>query len=67
MPGQRIGKMLKPYVQKARDAALLAVEIYNKPAVSFKSPAYIFLMVLAWTALLHAIVLRSGGKDVGAL
>jgi hypothetical protein len=62
MAGQRIGKTLKPYVQKARDAALLAVEVYNKPAVSFKSSAYISLMVMAWTALLHAIVLRGGGK-----
>ena len=62
MAGQRIGKTLKPYVQNARDAALLAVEVYNKPAVSFKSSAYISLMVMAWTALLHAIVLRSGRK-----
>ncbi len=62
MPSQRIGKTLKPYVQKARDAALLAVEVYNKPAVAFKSSAYIALMVMAWTALLHAIILRSGGK-----
>lgn len=62
MAGQRIGRKLKPYVQKARDAALLAVEVYNKPAVAFKSSAYIALMVMAWTALLHAIILRSGGK-----
>lgn len=62
MPKQRIGRKLKPYVQKARDAALLAVEVYNKPAVAFKSSAYIALMVMAWTALLHAIVLRGGGK-----
>ncbi|MES2831589.1 MAG: DUF3644 domain-containing protein [Pseudomonadota bacterium] len=62
MAEQRIGKTIKPYVQKARDAALLAVEIYNKPAVAFKSSAYIALMVMAWTALLHAIVLRGGGK-----
>ena len=62
MAGQRIGKTLKPYLQKARDAALLAVEVYNKPAISFKTSAYIALMVMAWTALLHAIVLRNGGK-----
>lgn len=62
MAVQRIGKNLKPYVQKARDAALLAVEVYNKPAISFKSSAYIALMVMAWTALLHAIFLRSSVK-----
>jgi hypothetical protein len=36
----------------------LAVEVYNKPAVSFKSAAYVALMVIAWRSLLHAIFLR---------
>ena len=43
---------------KARDSALLAVEVYNKPAVTFKSAAYITLMVIAWTSLLHAVFFR---------
>jgi hypothetical protein len=34
---------------------LLAVEIYNKPAITFKSGAYITLMVIAWTAFFHAV------------
>lgn len=34
------------------------VEVYNKPAVSFKSGGYITLMVIAWTALFHAIFFR---------
>jgi len=42
-------------LQKARDSALLAVEVYNKPAVTFKSGAYITLMVIAWSSLFHAI------------
>jgi hypothetical protein len=45
----------KEALQKARDSALLAVEVYNKPAITFKSGAYITLMVIAWTALFHAI------------
>lgn len=56
----RIGKNLRPYLQKAKDSALLAVEVYNKPAVKFKSEGYIALMTLAWTALMHAIFLRKG-------
>jgi len=52
---KRIGKTVRPHLQKALDSALLAVEIYNKPAVSFKSSGYITLMVIAWTALFHAI------------
>ncbi|MFH1743486.1 MAG: DUF3644 domain-containing protein, partial [bacterium] len=42
-------------MQKSRDSALLSVEIYNKPAVAFKSGGYITLMVIAWTSLFHAI------------
>jgi hypothetical protein len=49
-------------MQKARDSALLAVEVYNKPAITFKSGAYITLMVIAWTSLFHAIFLRRGRK-----
>lgn len=60
MATKRIGKNLQLYLQKAKDSALLAVEVYNKPAVSFKSEGYITLMILAWTALLHAIFLRKG-------
>lgn len=60
MTTKRIGKNLRPYFQKAKDSALLAVEVYNKPAIKFKSEAYIALMVMAWTALMHAIFLRKG-------
>ena len=54
----RVGRKLRPYLNKARDSALLAVEVYNKPAITFKSAAYVALMVIAWTSLLHAIFLR---------
>lgn len=60
MADKRVGKKLKPYLQKAKDSALLAVEVYNKPAVRFRSAGYIALIVIAWTALLHAIFLRKG-------
>jgi hypothetical protein len=36
------------------DSALLAVEVYNKPRTSFRSEAYITLMIIAWTRLFHA-------------
>lgn len=55
---KRIGKNVKPYFNKARDSALLAIEVYNKPAVSFRSSGYIALMVIACTALFHAIFFR---------
>lgn len=52
----------KSALEKARDSALLAVEVYNKPAVKFKSGGYISLMVIAWTALFHALFFKRKRK-----
>ncbi|MDY6865855.1 MAG: DUF3644 domain-containing protein [Halobacteriota archaeon] len=53
---------VKENLNKARESALLAVDIYNKPATSFRSDGYIVMMIIAWTALLHAIFERDGIK-----
>ncbi|MHB8521527.1 MAG: DUF3644 domain-containing protein [Limisphaerales bacterium] len=55
-------RKVKRALEKARDSALLAVEVYNKPAVKFKSGGYITLMVIAWTALFHAIFFKKKRK-----
>jgi len=47
---------------KARDSALLAVEVYNKPAIAFRSGGFIVLMIIAWTSLLHAVAYARGRK-----
>ena len=47
---------------KAREAALLAVETYNRPTCGFRSSGYIVLMTIAWTALLHAVFFRARQK-----
>ena len=44
----------KRILMSAIDAALLAVEIYNKPRTPFRSEAYITMMIIAWTRLFHA-------------
>lgn len=49
-----------PVLPEGERLSALAVEVYNKPAVKFKSEGYIALMVMAWTALMHAIFLRKG-------
>ena len=46
---------VKLSLDKAIESALLAVEIYNKPATKFKSAGFIVLMSIAWTSLFHAI------------
>jgi len=48
-------KTVSKCLEKSRDASLLAVETYNKPAVKFKSGGYIMMMIVAWTSLFHAI------------
>jgi hypothetical protein len=48
-------KTVSKCLEKSRDASLLAVETYNKPAVKFKSGGYIIMMIIAWTSLFHAI------------
>ncbi|QZZ19817.1 DUF3644 domain-containing protein [Leptothermofonsia sichuanensis E412] len=53
---------IKIHLEKATESALLAVDIYNKPATKFRSGGYIVLMCLAWTALFHAIFFKNGVK-----
>jgi hypothetical protein len=59
---KRYGRAVRNALEKALDSALLAVEVYNKPAVKFKSGGYIALMVIAWTALFHAIFFKKNRK-----
>jgi hypothetical protein len=49
-------------VQKARESAILAVETYNRPTATFRSGAYIILMIIAWIALFHALFLKKQVK-----
>ena len=44
----------KTILKSAMDAALLAVEIYNKPRTTFRSEGFISMMVVAWNRLFHA-------------
>lgn len=46
---------VKKLINKSREAALLAVAIYNNPQTVFKSYAYIVNICIAWTSLFHAI------------
>ena len=42
-------------LEKAKESALLAVDVYNKPKTSFRTGGFVVLMCIAWTSLLHAI------------
>lgn len=54
----------KAILESAIDSALLAVEVYNKPRTSFRSQAYISLMIIAWTRLLHANFNNTIGEKI---
>ena len=51
----------KDILEGSIDAALLAVEVYNKPRTTFRSQAYIVLMIIAWTRLFHAYFNKTVG------
>ena len=52
----------KSTLEGSIDAALLAVEVYNKPRTTFRSQAYIILMIIAWTRLFHAYFNKTIGN-----
>ena len=52
----------KSILEGSIDAALLAVEVYNKPRTTFRSQAYIVLMIIAWTRLFHAYFNKTMGN-----
>ena len=52
----------KNILEGSLDSALLAVEVYNKPKTQFRSQAYITMMIIAWTRLLHAHFHRTIGN-----
>lgn len=49
-----IGSLRSELVLKSREAALNGIRVFNDPQVTFKSEAFIVLMIIAWTYLLHA-------------
>ena len=51
----RKSRHVKDYLQKARDAALAAVDNYNRPGTSFRTRTFVLLMSVAWTSCFHAV------------
>lgn len=59
---KRLARTVYEHLEKAQASALSAVEIYNKPGISFRTRSYVIFMVIAWTSLLHAIFYRNKTK-----
>jgi hypothetical protein len=54
---KKIGRV-QQLLKKSQESAILAVDIYNKPATKFRSYGFIILMTVAWTSFFHAIFER---------
>ena len=49
-------------VEKAIEASLAAVEIYNKPNIQYREETFSILMLNAWEILLKARMIQHTGK-----
>jgi hypothetical protein len=59
---KRLPRKVKELIEKSRQSAILAVDIYNKPATKFRTYSFIILMNIAWISLFHAIYEKAGIK-----
>lgn len=55
-----LSEQVERLVMKARQAAVLALDIYNRTGTEFRTEGYVVMMVVAWTAALQAIFERDG-------
>lgn len=59
-----LGSVTEGLIAKSRESALLAVQVYNNPLLTFRTPSFIVHMVIAYTSLFHAIFEEQGKKYV---
>lgn len=48
----------KEHLEKAKSAAIAAVEVYNRPGRRFRTAHFVVLIILAWCAAMHAAFYR---------
>jgi uncharacterized protein DUF3644 len=48
-------RLARANIDKCRSAAIAAVDVYNRPGARFRTPHFIVLAAIAWTAFLHAV------------
>lgn len=53
---------VKDNIDKCRWSAIAAVDAYNRAGLRFRTPQFIVLITIAWTALFHAIFYRRGRR-----
>ena len=53
---------VKDNIEKCQMSALAAVEAYNRPGKRFRTAQFLVMIIIAWTALFHAIFYRRNIK-----
>jgi hypothetical protein len=61
MPGG-LPQIVREHIEKCRASALAAVDSYNRPGPRFRTAQFVILIVIAWTALFHAVFYRKGRR-----
>lgn len=51
-------QIVRDNIEKCRSSAIAAVDAYNRPGPRFRTAQFIILIIIAWTALFHAILYR---------
>ena len=59
---RRLPQIVKDNIEKCQMSALAAVEAYNRPGKRFRTAQYLIMIIIAWTALFHAIFFRKNIK-----
>jgi hypothetical protein len=54
-------------VDKAVDAAISAIEVYNKPAFRYREETFAVLMLNAWELLLKARILKENNNKLRSI
>ena len=57
-----LSSVVRDNLEKCRSAAIAAVDVYSRPGPRFRTAHYIVLIIIAWTALLHAMLYKKGTK-----
>jgi hypothetical protein len=57
-------QLVRDNLEKNKQSAIAAVEVYNRPGPRFRTEHYVILIIIAWTALFHAIFYRRGVKPL---
>ena len=55
--------MIKKLVAKSNEAFILAIEVFNKPTISYRVEGFSFFICNAWELLLKAHIINTEGED----